>query len=231
MWSMMNTMKPVVLSMGGSVLLSKTTTKEYLEKLADLLTRVSKKNPLYIIIGGGRIAREYIHLGRTLGFHEHDLDELGIAVTRMNALFFLKTLRIQQSQIPGTISEAAKIKQPLIVMGGTTPGHSTDMVGAELAAAVKAERFVIATNVDGVFDKDPNVFDDAVLLHEVSINDLITQYGTKWDAAGKNTVIDGPALQCIQQEKIPTFVVNGTQLDQMKQVLLGEQFRGTKIRL
>ena len=116
-------------------------------------------------------------------------------------------------------------------MGGTTPGHSTDLVGAELAEKSGADRFIIATNVDGIYDKDPNKYDDATQLKEITIKELIKKYGTKWNAAGSNIVIDGPALEVIDKIKIPTFIVNGTRLDQLEKAITNQNFEGTRIKI
>ena len=119
--------------------------------------------------------------------------------------------------------------EPIVIMGGTTPGHSTDMVAAELAEKTKAEMFIIATNVDGVYDKDPNSFSDAVLFEEITIDQLIKDQGTEWNSAGKNTVIDGPALKIIKRSKIQTVVLNGKKLDQLEKAIMKKHFIGTTI--
>ena len=116
-------------------------------------------------------------------------------------------------------------------MGGTTPGHSTDMVGAELAEKTKASKYIIATNVDGVYDKDPNKYRDAKQIKEIKIDDLIKQHGTDWDSAGKNIVIDGPALKIIKKAKIPTFVLNGKKLIQLERVINNLIFNGTVVKV
>jgi len=224
-------MKKIVLSLGGSVLLRKDNDTYFLRNLSKMLLDISTKYQLYIVIGGGVTARTYITRGRTLGLHEIKLDELGIAITRVNAQFFSMTLGLPSTSVPNTTEEAAHRKESLVIMGGTTPGHSTDMVGAELAQKLQAERFVIATDVTGVYDKDPNTNKDAKLFNTISIDTLIKTYGTSWETAGKNTVIDGPALKIIQQAKIPTYVVNGLVLPQLKKALLGEPFEGTSIQV
>jgi uridylate kinase len=114
-------------------------------------------------------------------------------------------------------------------MGGTDPKHSTDLVGAELAEKTKAARFVNATNVDGIYDKDPNKYKDAKQLKKVTIDSLITQYGTTWGAAGKNIFMDEPALEIIKRSKITTYIVNGKRLDQLEKALIGQSFDGTII--
>jgi uridylate kinase len=114
-------------------------------------------------------------------------------------------------------------------MGGTNPGHSTDMVGAELAEKTNASKFIIATNVDGVYDKDPNIYKDAKQIKKISIKQLIAKYGTEWNTAGKNIVIDGPALGIIDRAKIPTFVLNGKKLDELEKAINNQPFKGTVI--
>ena len=222
-------MESIVLSIGGSVVLPKDVDVVFLKKLADLLKKVSKTYKLFIIVGGGSIARTYIKFGRELAFDEDVLDEIGIHITRANAKMLTNIVQVSNKDIPSTTDEAKNIDNPIAIMGGTTPGHSTDMVGAELAEKVKAVRFIIATNVDGIYDKDPNKYDDAKQLKEVTIDQLIKTLGTDWKTAGKNTVIDGPALKIIKQAKMPTFVVNGKRLDQLENAIVGKLFDGTTI--
>jgi uridylate kinase len=224
--SQMNT---VVVSIGGSVVLSDESTGDFLQQLTRLLKRISTQYMLYVIVGGGKIARRYIELGRELGFDEDTLDLIGIDVTRVNARIITNLLEVSNREIPHTTREALALKLPIVVMGGTDPKHSTDLVGAELAEKTHAVRFVNATNVDGIFDKDPNKFKDAKQLREVHIKNLIQQYGTKWGTAGKNIFMDEPALEIIQRARIPTFVVNGKRLDQLEKALLGQPFDGTTI--
>jgi uridylate kinase len=222
-------MNTVVVSIGGSVVLSDESNGEFLRQLTRLLQKISTQYMLYVIVGGGRIARRYIELGRELGFDEDTLDLIGIDVTRVNARIITNLLKVSNTEIPHTTQEALALKLPIVVMGGTDPKHSTDLVGAELAEKTHAVRFVNATNVDGIYDKDPNKFKDAKQLKEVPIKNLIQQYGTKWGMAGKNIFMDEPALEIIQRARIPTFVVNGKRLDQLEKALLGQPFDGTTI--
>ena len=224
-------MQSIVISIGGSVILSKEADVSLLEKLANLLKQLSKEYKIFIIVGGGKIARTYIKLGRDLKFSEEILDEIGIDITRVNAKLLTHIIKDSNKKIPRTTDEAKNVDEPIVVMGGTTPGHSTDMVGAELAEKIKAVRYVIATNVNGIFDKDPNKYNDAKQLKEVKIDRLIQKYGSSWDAAGKNIVIDGPALKIIKRAGLITYVVNGKRLDQLEKALIGQSFDGTKITI
>lgn len=222
-------METIVISIGGSVLLSPETNNAFFTKFVNLLTKLRKQYKLYLVVGGGKTAREYISIGRSLQLNEESLDRIGIAITRVNASLLASLIKDANTDIPTTTDDAKTIDNPIIIMGGTTPGHSTDMVGAELAEKVHAHRFVIATNVDGVYDKDPNKYTDANQLPEISIDALVETYGTAWTVAGSNIVIDGPALQIIKQAKIPTVVVNGKRLDQLERAITGKPFDGTNI--
>ena len=222
-------MKNIVISIGGSVILSKEADTVFLKNLSNLLTKLSKQHKIFIIVGGGSAARKYIKLGRELDFTEETLDQIGIDITRVNARILTNLLEESNKEIPHTTDEAEKLNNPIVVMGGTTPGHSTDMVGAELAEKISADLFVIATNVDGIYDKDPNKYSDAKQLKEISIDKLVKSHGTRWESAGKNTVIDGPALEIIKHARLTTYVVNGKRLDQLENALTKQAFDGTKI--
>ena len=222
-------MTTVVVSVGGSIVVSDEPNTDYLKTLTTMLNRLSTTMQLYVIVGGGKIARRYITIGRDLGFNEDRLDQLGIDVTRVNARVIAYLLGTSNTDIPHTTDDALKIKKPIVIMGGTDPKHSTDTVGAELAEKTHAARFVNATNVDGIYDKDPNKYPDAKQIKEVSVDALIQQYGTKWNAAGKNIFMDEPALAIIKRGKIPTAIVNGKRLDQLEAAIRGDRFDGTRI--
>ena len=224
-------MKSIVISIGGSVILSKEANVIFLKRLSSILKKISEQYKIFIIVGGGSVARKYIKLGRELDFDEETLDQIGIDITRVNARILTNILEESNKEIPKTTDEAKKRDESIVVMGGTIPGHSTDMVGAELSEKVGADFFIIATNVDGIYDKDPNKFSDAKQLKEVSIDQLVEEHGTDWESAGKNVVIDGPALEIIKKANILTYVVNGKRLDQLENVMSGKSFDGTKILL
>lgn len=224
-------MESIVINIGGSVIFSDDIDILFFKKLKDILIKISKTHKIYIVVGGGKMARMYINYGREHNLSEKILDQFGIDVTRLNAKMFSEILGISNHVIPLTTEDAWKINTPIVVMGGTVPGHSTDMVSAELAEKIKASKFIIATNVDGVYDKDPNKNKDAKQLKEVDIQTLIEKYGTDWTSAGKNVVIDGPALKIIKNAKLPTFVLNGKKLSELEKVLNNQKFNGTVIKI
>jgi uridylate kinase len=223
-------MENIVISIGGSVILSKDINVQYYKKLAKLIEKFSKDYKIYIIVGGGELARTYIQLGRELGLKEKILDDFGIIITRINAKLLTNIINTSNTKIPTTTNKAIKMRNRIIIMGGTTPGHSTDYVGSELASKTKSEKFIIATNVDGVYDKDPNKNSDAKQIKEITADELIKKYGISWKSAGSNVVIDGPALKEIQNNKILTYVLNGKKLEELEKALLDKRFNGTVIK-
>jgi len=224
-------MESIVISLGGSVVLSEDIDISFFKKLTNLLKKFTNQYKIFLVIGGGKTARTYIKMGRQLNFSEEHLDKIGIDITRINAKMLTNIIGISNEEIPHTTDEAKKIAKKIVVMGGTTPGHSTDMVGAELAEKTGASKYIIATNVDGVYDKDPKEYNDAKQLREVSIDQLIDKYGTKWETAGKNMVIDGPALGIIKKAKIPTVVLNGKKLEELEKAMNNQPFNGTIIKV
>ena len=63
------------------------------------------------------------------------------------------------SHPPTTLQEVRHADDGLIVVaGGLHPGQSTNGTAALIAEKVKAEQFLNATDVDGVYDKDPNKY-------------------------------------------------------------------------
>ena len=224
-------MDSIVISLGGSVVISDDVDISFFIKLVDLLTKISLKYKIYLVVGGGKTARIYIKFGREMNLDEKILDQIGIDVTRVNARILTSYINDSNKEIPKTVEQAIRIDKPIVVMGGTTPGHSTDMVGAELAEKTKALKFIIATNVDGIYNKDPNKHSNAKQLKTVTIKNLIEKFGTRWDSAGKNIVIDGPALEIINRAKIPTFVLNGKKIDQLEKAISDKEFIGTIIKI
>ena len=205
-------------------------TNQYYKKLSILLNKLIKKYKIFIITGGGNTSRKYIKFGRELGLNEKFLDDIGITFTRLNAKLLTNILNNSNKIIPKTIKNAIKMNNKIVVMGGTKTGHSTDYVGAELSSKINANKFIIATNVDGVYDKDPNRYHDAKHIKEINTIDLINKYGISWEKAGSNIIIDGPALKIIHENKIKTYVINGKKLDELEKAILDFNFNGTKIK-
>ena len=225
--------REVVLSLGGSVFLTGEQDVEYLRALSAMLREVAESQPLAVVVGGGRTAREYIRLGRALGLTERELDELGIDVTRLHARLLAGLLAPACPPAPLlTVREAAEeaARWPLLVLGGTEPGHSTDAVAAQLAERLHAERLVNATRAGGIFDRDPAKDPEAKRLRSLPFEQFrsLVEAGTD-GRAGQEAIFDRVGVERLAHARIPLAVVDGRDLGELKNALLGRVFQGSLV--
>jgi uridylate kinase len=224
---------PVVLSVGGSIFLTGEDDAQYLRDLAAVLRRVAQRFPLVVTVGGGPTAREYIDLGRRLGLTEVELDELGIDVTRLHARLLAGHLGAPvPTDPPTTIAQAVYEAQrvPLVVLGGTEPGHTTDGVAAVVAARLRAQRMVNATNVPGLFDADPRAHRSARQIPQISWPKFRAMvHASASGEAGQEFLFDRLGADALARAKIPLRIVDGRNLPNLERALRGESFEGTAV--
>ena len=222
-------MEKVVVSIGGSVLIPDKDDAVFIGKLANVLRDVSKKVQLAVVCGGGKIARYYTNTGRDLNGTTYQRDILGIGATRLNA----ELLRIALGEcsydgVPHTVDEAAKafLSGKIVVMGGTEPGHTTDAVATMLAGGVGAKRVVNATSVDAVYSDDPKKDPDAKRFSELTIKELSDIIYDEHDA-GRSSVFDPLGVKLAMRDRIDILVVDGRDLDEIRDAILGNKIKGT----
>lgn len=222
----------VVISLGGSVLVPGEDDAGYLKGLAKTLVRLSDTFKLFVVTGGGRLARYYIDVGRELGLGERTLDEMGILVTRLNARLLIGALGGKaHPSPPREYQEALEAAEThdIVVMGGQRVSITTDGVAAELAEVVQALRLVNATSVDGVYSADPKVDPGAKRYERMSFDDLVRVSGKPTGMAGPSIVVDPHAARVMRRAKIPVSVVQGRDLEALEAAISGGEFRGTLI--
>ncbi len=225
-------MERVVISLGGSILVPGDGDPAYFARLANLLSDLSASRKLFAVTGGGRIARFYIETGRALGAKERRLDELGIEITRMNARLLAIPLGPRANPEPAkTYTEAARLarRHPIVLMGGTSPGWTTDRVAASLARVVKADRLVNATSVDGVYSEDPKENPFARRFERLTYAKLIDLTGEGHTRAGPKIVFDPVGARVIAKAGIPLLIVDGRDLDALRAAISGDAFHGTTV--
>jgi uridylate kinase len=225
-------MEPVVLSLGGSVLVDSEDSSGFIKAVAAVLLEVSRNRKVYVVTGGGKVARFYIRNGRALGADERTLDEMGIGVTRLNARLLILALGAHAcSRVPVDYDDAARAgtESEIVVMGGVSPGITTDAVSAFLAKKVGAKLLVNATSVDGAYTADPKKDPKAKKIPKMSHADLLKLVGTDPLGAGPNVVFDPTGAKVLADEKISLAVVEGRDLENLKDALRGKEFKGTTV--
>ncbi len=179
-----------------------------------------------IVVGGGNFWR-----GRSNKYMDRATsDYIGMLGTTMNALAvgdafkqLGQEVRVQTGVEMRQVAEfyikdrAVRHldKGRVVVFGcGTgSPFFSTDTASALRAAEINADAVLKATNVDGIYDKDPRKFDDAVMIKKTSYIDVLNK---------KLNVMDSTATSLCMEEGIPIIVFNINKKGNLKKVLCGE---------
>ncbi len=210
-----------VLALGGSMIFG-DLSYERVKSYADVIN--SHRDKLAIVVGGGKISREFIEIARKFGADEASCDMLGIEITRLNARLFSLALNNCSPEIPHDFREAKILLNiyEKIVMGGTFPGHTTDATSALLAEYLSAEQLLIATSVDGVYSEDPVKNPDARRYAELTADELVEIVSRNELRAGSSSVVDLLAGKVIQRSRIPTMIFKGTP-EIVKKALRGER--------
>ena len=156
-----------------------------------------------IVIGGGNFWR-----GRSSGkMDRNKADSIGMLGTVMNAIALSDTLiqcgvpaKVYSSVEMSPIAEIFRVENVMedlhagkvTIFGGGTgnPFFSTDSAAALRAAQISADVIFKATNVDGVYDKDPNKFSDAKKYSELSQSELLEKNLTVMDASAASLCRD-----------------------------------------
>jgi len=184
-----------------------------LKEYAEFLVKISKICQPIIVAGGGNIARHYISHARSSGADESTLDELGIEISRLNAKLLIYALKNKAySHPPITLQEVKHAVDDglIVVAGGLHPGQSTNGTAALIAEKIKAEQFLNATDVDGVYDMDPNKFKKAKKFKKIKLKDLKNILVHEDSVAGGYDLMDIVALKIIERSKIKTRILKAS---------------------
>ena len=200
--------KRIVIKLSGRIF--GIDNAKILKDYASFLVKISKICQPIIIAGGGNIARHYITHARSSGADESTLDELGIEISRLNAKLLIYALKNKAySHPPTTLQEVRHAVDDglIVVTGGLHPGQSTNGTAALIAEKINAEQFLNATDVDGVYDMDPNKFKNAKKFKRIELKNLRNMLVHEDSLAGGYDLMDIVALKIIERSKIKTRIL------------------------
>ena len=198
---------------------------EYIKDICKKISKLAKNKKIGIVVGGGNIWR-----GRNNTYIDSVLsDKVGILGTTMNSLIIHSTFdKLSIDSISLNSFEAANIVKKstkklikdsfdlnkIIVFGGGTGnvGCSTDTASAQKAIDMDADLLIKLTNVDGVYDKDPDEFKDAKKYDTVTFDEAISK---------ELKVMDLDSLKLCRDSKIPILVMNIKDLDMISDIING----------
>jgi uridylate kinase len=215
-----------VIKVGGSLLFDDNLKirNQKLKEFGEALEKI--ENLGAIVVGGGKLARVYINSARKLDAGESICDTFGIEVSRLNARLLITALGKKAYPEPIINLKEARVNMlwdKILLAGGFVPGQSTTSVTFEIAEAIKATNVIILTNVDGVYDKDPNKHKGAKKFDKITIDELESviygEGGSSQSAAGEYRIFDAVSMQIFKRSEISVRLMSGENLEDLKTVL------------
>lgn len=222
--------KRILLKLSGEVLAGEQGHGFDFNVIENICAAIKKVNDMGVqvgvVIGGGNFWR-----GRSSGSMDRvRADSIGMLGTVMNSIALADTL-IQQG-VPAKVYSAVAMEPiaelyvndkvladledgKVTVFGGGTgnPFFSTDSAGALRAAQIGADVIFKATNVDGVYDKDPNKYPDAVKYDTLTQSELLEK---------GLSVMDASAASLCRDNNIDILVFNLTDPENIVRAVKGE---------
>ncbi len=188
-----------------------------------------------IVVGGGNIMRGAI--AAESGMDRVAADSIGMLATVQNALALQDALeklgvdtRVQTAIAMSTLAEPfirrrairhlEKGRVVILAAGTGNPYFSTDTAAVLRALEIKASAVLKATNVDGVYDKDPNKFSDAKRFTELDYRYCIEN---------RLGVMDMTAFTMCEENNLPIVVFNLGDEGNVRRVVFGDEI-GTVVR-
>lgn len=211
--------KRIVLKLSGEALKDVTNGEPLdpaiLKNLALSLKEIHSLGvQICLVVGGGNIFRGLS--GSQSGVDRTTGDYMGMLATVINGLALMNAL--EKEGVPVRVQTAIpmeKIAEPFIlrravrhlekgrivilVAGTGNPYFSTDTTAALRASELGADAILKATKVDGIYDKDPAKFPDAVKFDKISYLDALEK---------RLAVMDSTAFSLCMDNRIPIIVFN-----------------------
>ena len=227
--------KRILLKLSGEVLAGeagKGIDNDTVLKICKSVKKVANMGvEVAIVVGGGNFwrGRTSEHMDRTRA------DHIGMLATAMNSLALCDALEQLGANVRvQTAIEMRQIAEPyirnkairhfeegrIVIFGcGTgSPFFSTDTAAALRSVEINADALFKATNVDGVYDKDPNKYPDAVKFDTVSFQEVITR---------DLKVMDSTAFSLCKDNDMPIIVFNLNDPENIVKAVSGEKIGTT----
>tara|TARA_Y100000310_G_scaffold335338_2_gene417123 strand:- start:37339 stop:38025 length:687 start_codon:yes stop_codon:yes gene_type:complete len=228
-------MKVEVLSLGGSVIIPKSTDNidvKFLKEFKKILLSFKDRN-FVVVAGGGSTARKYMQALGSIGVEKKSKCLIGIALTRLHArlltYFFGKCAAPQN---PTNLKDIRKlVKKYKVVFTGALryeEDNTSDGTAAKIANYFRTS-FVNVTDVKGLFNKDPKKYKDAKLIRTISFQEFNKIMSKMQYSPGQHFILDQHAAKIIKKHKVKTVILDKN-LRNLKNCLQGKKFLGTIIQ-
>ena len=226
----------IVMSIGGSLIVPDGgIDTKFLTKLNKFIRDQLAKNKnrqFFLVIGGGQIARQYRDAGEDVIRHRltsDDLDWLGVHATRLNAQLLRTIFRdIAHPYLIKHYEIIRKVTEPVVIAAGWKPGWSTDFDAVLLCEDYNIAEVINLSNIEKVYDKDPNKYKDAKPIDMISWKGFRKLIGDKW-VPGMHAPFDPVAAQKAEQLGVRVVVLSGHSFENLENYFKGKKFTGTVI--
>ncbi|PJC81583.1 UMP kinase [Candidatus Roizmanbacteria bacterium CG_4_8_14_3_um_filter_36_10] len=228
---------PIIISVGGSLIVPNGgIDNKFLSRLNFFIRgEVKRGRCFFLVTGGGRIARHYRDAGKAVigNVTDEDLDWIAIHATRLNA-HLLRTIfeDIAHPRIVENYDKKLKNwKEPVVIGAGWKPGWSTDYDAVKLAIDYRGKVIINLSNIDWVYDKDPNKYKDAKPIKKMvweQMEKLVKPNTGKW-IPGLSAPFDPIASQLAKKHQLTVIITNGQDFKNLERIIDGDCFKGTII--
>ncbi len=229
----MSRKKTYVISIGGSLIVPPEGVDwHFLKNFRSLiLEKIKQGSKFFLIAGGGKTSRNYVEAAsRVVKIERDDLDWLGIHATRLNAHLLRTIFRDQANpEIIKNPTFRLYSEKNIMVASGWKPGWSTDYVATMIAQEYDAKTILNLSNIDYVYDKDPNKHKDAKIKTKMNWVEFRKLVGNKWSPS-LNAPFDPIASKKAQELGLEVIIMNGKNIANLKNCLEGKKFKGTVIK-
>jgi uridylate kinase len=220
----------IIISLGGSLVAPGEVDLGFLKTFKHSLQKYLGDKKFFILVGGGKIARQYQKALLEFGAKNNDRDWIGIDITKLNAQVVKQMFGGEAyPEIVTDPNKKIKTSKDIVIGAGYKPGWSTDYVSVLMAQTYGIKIIVNLTNIDYVYDKNPSEFPDAKPLKEVDWTSFHRIVGDKW-MPGLSMPFDPRASKLAAKLKIKVAMVNGKNLERLEDFLNDKPFIGTIIQ-
>ena len=224
----------VVIKLGGSIVCPDgKPDATLLEKLSEKIRAFIKEgNEVHLVVGGGMLGKNYVAASREFGLSNTALDIIGVKSSRLNAMAVISAFfDMAYPSPPEKFDDIGKALTTgrMIVMGGLTPGQTTDAVAVQLADYITADLLIKGTSIDGIYDSDPKKNIDAKRFERISPKKLFEMVSADTFVAGTSSIIDPQAALLLKRANIPAIAIDIRDTENLMNALNGKRFIGTSI--
>ncbi len=221
----------IVISLGGSLVAPDNIDIAFLKNFKQVIEKYIKDSPkqFFIFVGGGKICRNYQKAFLEFGAKPVSRDWVGIRVTHLNAEVLCHVFgKYVHSQIFTNPNSEIKTSKKIVIGAGWKPGWSTDYDAVLAAKNNGAATVINLTNIDYVYDKNPNEFPDAKPLKNIDWKSFESIVGNQW-TPGLSMPFDPKASKLAAKLGLKVIMINGKELQRLEDFLNGNEFLGTVI--